>query len=268
MSETQYPSFVDAFLKGGQRGDQISQEGRKIVAAARALFLLATAALAMPMELVLRHRFGERYLTVLGFVFALAVSAIVPGFLLDLLAGDADEGAVALWQLTAFAFTTLVLALGITHLVQIYVRSHNGVRWHSRSDGLPLPIWRKMGLKEPVIRLYIEPAACLAIALLLLIPAFPVAIYIAVAGVCLWINETLRRRQQRAALLDMIDGQIEAEEQPAAMRGAPAVETKGFTVRGMQPRTAMEKRTLEEMISNLDSQSRELMATPAQQPAT
>lgn len=268
MSETQYPSFVDAYFKGRQRGDQISQEGRKIVAAARALFLMATAALAMPMELVLRHRFGERYLTVLGFVFALAMSAVIPGLLLEVLAGDMDEGAVALWQLTAFAFTTLVLGIGITHLVQIYVRSHRGVRWHSRSDGLPLPIWKKMGLKEPVIRLYIEPAACVVLAILLLIPAFPVAIYIAIAGVCLWINETLRRRQQRAALLDMIDGQIEAEEQPAAMRGAPAVETKGFTVRGMQPRTAMEKKTLEEMISSLEPQARELMASPAQEPGS
>lgn len=268
MSENQAPSFFESYMKGKQRGTQMSQEVAWIARSARAIFLLFSTLIVTPMELLLRHRFGERYLGLFTVIAAGLIAGLATGFLAELVQGDAPPELAQVWGLFNLAFMMLAWVVGIAHLSMIAIRTRKGVRWHSRSDGLPLPVWRMIGLKEAAVRLYGEPAVCLLLAAISLIPAMPLAFYLAAIGVLLWMNEMIRRREQRGQLLAVIDSQIEAEEQQNAMRGAPSIETKGFAVRGMQPRTAAERRTLEQMIAGLDKPVRAMVTSGDQSDVT
>ena len=268
MPQEQPTPFLDSIMQGHQKGVQVHQQAAfygqsvvKILKGLGAAIVVLSHFYVIPVETMMRHRFGVRYLSGAKWIIALIVHlALGPPAIASTLSNSASEGQQLLWFFAGLAWGVLVLAFGLGHLIEDRKRARRGVQWHTYSDGLPFPLWKRIGLDDRFVRLYGEPLLCLVVAIAVSLFAAPIAIYLIVAGVVLWVREEARRNYERDQLLDAMDERIELEQRNNALRGKPAIETKGFVARGMQPRTDAERRTLEEMISGLEPDLKSLVS--------
>jgi hypothetical protein len=185
---------------------------------------------ALPVQVFLHRRFGERYLNVATIMLAaiyLALFSTIAG----LLGFMSANSALGFFLLHGFA--TLFLLVTFAHWLAILWRSRKGERWHSYSAGLPLPFWRFLPVREETVVLYVEPALVFLLGFLFRLFATSFGEFLVLAGASLFVKGQLLRWRMRQRVLDVIDGQIEQAHLAAALvEDRPARETEGFVVYG------------------------------------
>lgn len=213
--------------------------------------MLLIQVFAMPGEVLLRRRFGERYLdpmmVMLGFVglFVLGATSSLLG----------EERSVSL-ILFAFGY----LALAVSHRLAILHRDLKGEAWHSQSAGLPWPwlTWPaklaalvlsrltvgKLGqtyeerLRATIIeylQIFVEPVFMGVVSVVLVKLDISVGAILPVIASAMLIRSVLERHMDRTRVLDAIDATIEAEHRIDVLTGAKQPEeAQGFKVSGVR----------------------------------
>lgn len=263
-------SALDAYASDSQRAQMVGSELKRLGVIGKGLCVFLARFGTLPVVVMLRSKFGERYLTPgQAIVAAVLLAFIGPIAITNAIAQNLSGAQAGISLVAGFAFSGAFLIVVTIHLIFIRLRARRGERWHSYCDGLPLPIWRwlggQWGFWTPS-RLFLlgEPGVCAVLGLIAIVLQAPgLGLYLWGQTVLLLGSELTRRSRERSQLLDLIDSQIEAEQQSTMLRGAPASETEGYVVRGMQPRTAAERRTIEEMITSLEPRVREMLGNAA-----
>ena len=192
-------------------------------------------AFCMSLEVFLRRRFGERYLswgTVAVAFFGVFMTLGFVGAFYHIVQPVAERSAArtgtaeSLWML---AFWSLC----IWHKAVIWGRNRRGEQWFSYSPGDAYPIWRAMGISETTTFRIAEPLAALIGALafaVLGINGF-VGLWLFVSGLFLLVKRQLQYHSERRTVLDMIDSRTRSERLRTAMgRQSPHEQSDGYTV--------------------------------------
>jgi hypothetical protein len=186
------------------------------------LLSLLTGCFAISIVPFTRKNFGERYLGWLNLYFGYSVVASFM-FFGNLLGMLTRSGPSSLMTLFWLAF----IVLSLYHRRQIARRNNAGIEWHSMFIGeslLPLPF-----SQEKIFKIF-EPAAVFIAGYFLWKVSGQVGMWLMVSSASLLVNNHIVFYQERQAVLDMRDAQIEAKYMSAAFAGKPAAETAGFVV--------------------------------------
>ena len=156
-----------------------------------------------PLECFLRRNFGERYMSWLR--LWVAYPFVLTFALVPTLAGKPS----VLYWLIYVAF----IGMGIWHRVAIWKRNRKGdVSLHSQCPGRPWGKLNDLARKNPeAFDTFIEPIACVMIALCLFGVDKVVGTWFLFASVTLLIHRQMDSMQRRNRYLDIIDSKIEAE---------------------------------------------------------
>ena len=193
-----------------------------------ALLSFISGCFAISVVPFIRKDFGERYLGWLNLFFGYTIVAnfMFFGSLFAGLAGaflHVGVGGMPLMELFWLAF----IALSIYHRRVIARRNKAGEKWHSMYLGtsiLPLPFSRETVYK------FAEPGLVILAGWLLSgISSLP-GWWLMIAGSALFINNHIIYHNQRQAILDIRDAEIEARNISKAFAGRPASETGGLVV--------------------------------------
>jgi hypothetical protein len=186
---------------------------------------------SLPVEVFLHRHFGERYLNVVK--IALSVVYLLFFSSITLLLTKGQEPAAGKAFLSLNTFMSLFLLVTFAHWAAVLWRWRKGVRWHSYSNGLPLPLWRLLPVRQETVVLYLEPFLVFVLGLLFRPSAGGFGAFLTLAGIALFVKGQLARWRMRQKVLDVIDGQIEQEQLAAALvEDRPADQTEGFVVYG------------------------------------
>ncbi|HTV55350.1 MAG TPA: hypothetical protein VMI06_10580 [Terriglobia bacterium] len=176
----------------------------------------------------IRKDFGERYLGWLNLFFGYTIVANFT-FLGTIFAGLAGAflhigiGGAPIMRLFWLAF----VALSIYHRREIARKNKAGVKWHSMYLGtsiLPLPF------SQEIVYKFVEPGLVIGGGWLLCGIATLPGVWLLIAGVSLFINNHIVYYNQRQAILDIRDAEIEAQGMSKAFSGRSASETNGLLV--------------------------------------
>lgn len=228
MSE-QYPSFAKSTWKGWKTGEQIcaevSKEWKAFAGLFRSLCLLLLAYPTLIAEVFLHHgRFGARRLNTVSLAVGL-------GLVLLFTVRTRNSSTAEQWVGVTILIGFIVLA-GL-HLYDTWRDQRRGVRWHSRSVGLPYPFWRHFpgGQNPAFVMRYYEPLAVFIVGTLVSVLAGPEGALIQMVGGLLWVKHTMQDWHIRAQVLDQIDQQIEGEAMAEMVEGKRSPwEGEGFVV--------------------------------------
>ncbi len=113
-------------------------------------------------------------------------------------------------RLTLF-FLYELSALTTFHLANIWLRRKGPAGIHTHATGRPWDFWRFLGLNDMTLQRYIQPIACLLVALGLTRMDRFLAYWIMVGSVAVFVEEQLARFQMRRRVLDVIDSRIESQ---------------------------------------------------------
>lgn len=183
---------------------------------------LITGCFSVSVVPFLRKDFGERYLGWLNLYFGYSV---VAGFVLfgNLLSAFSRNGSSTLMPLFWLAF----IGMSLYRRLEIAQKNNAGIEWHSMYVGtslLPLPFSQEKIFK------FFEPAMVFFAGCILKSFSGPVGLWLMISGFSLLINNHIVFHNERQAILDLRDGQIEAKYFSPALKGKPARETAGFVV--------------------------------------
>jgi hypothetical protein len=239
IGDPESPSYFQTAQRYTQNLDYAKNEAKKFAQAIRSIFYFLVWSVSLTVEVFLRRRIGERYL---------AIGPVLGGLLSIFILAAPGPGVVnptAAFQ-DIFIYAMIYIALVIVHRVAIMHRNRQGVRWHSRSSGLPWPTWRH--LTKHVFRIHIiyEPLFCFVAGFLIAsIFQRPLGGYFMFAGVMLFIKSAMEYSAARTQLLDAIDSQIESEHMAEALAGSKTPEeTDGFIVPGANMWAPNEKESI------------------------
>lgn len=193
---------------------------------------------SLPLEILLRRDFGERYLSIIRFFIAatfvgLSRSVIT---LISFATG---------YNTFAYLVGWVVFGLFIFHRWQIRKRKKSGTPWHSMSfgvshlDGLVRWVAREnIPMLSPMVRnwddytLYrwVEPGLCLMVSWFFWYFDPGLSVYLLISTAALFLKNQIDYNQQYNQYLDQIDAQIEAEYMQMAIDGLPKTQTGGFSI--------------------------------------
>lgn len=186
-------------------------------------------------EVFTRHRFGERYLTILRIVLGLfAMSIIVAPTSLSNIAGGSGVGLLGNGLFSLMQI--VVLIVGLAHIISTWRRTRSGERWHSMSFGisrLEFLAGRKIGpstIDTWAIYRLIEPLCVLIVGIVIgFIPPLRVfSTWLVLASLAMFVRNNGVYQQMRGRVLDLIDSQIMSEMIVPALQGRPQQQTEGF----------------------------------------
>src|SRR5690348_9037494 len=197
-------------------------ESWKVYEVLLAIIGLITGCFAISVVPFIRKDFGERYLSWLNLFFGYTVVAnfMFLGSMFSFLTRWGGQQFMSLFWL---AF----IAMSLYRRWEINRRNNAGIEWHSMYMGtslLPLPF------SEEKIYKFFEPALVFAAGYLLDALSGQVGVWLMISAVALFINNHIAYYNERRAMLDMRDAQIEAKYLSAALAGKPVTETGGFVV--------------------------------------
>lgn len=205
--------------------------------ARRAIVALAKGmpeALCLSLEIFIRRRFGERYLTwkiIVSTFFSVCVAFALIAALYHIAKPDwpyyapRSAAAEALWMLAFWLHC-------LWHKFVIWRRNRRGEQWYSYAPGDAFPFWRAMGLSEIATFRFAEPA----VAVLVTLACFALDIdgsmsaWLLVSGLSLFVKRQLQYYTERRTVLDMIDSRTRSERLRSAMgRESPHEQPDGYT---------------------------------------
>jgi hypothetical protein len=133
------------------------------------------------------------------------------------------HGSSTVMPLFGFAF----IGMSLYRRLEIAQKNNAGIEWHSMYVGtslLPLPFSQEKIFK------FFEPAMVFVAGCILDKISGPVGVWLMISGFALLINNHIVFYNERQAVLDLRDAQIEAKYFSPALKGKPARETAGFVV--------------------------------------
>jgi len=207
-----------------------------LVSKASTLAGFAVAALGVvtvTLEVISRHKFGERYMTFIR----LFLGTTVMGYLATFTnIGDAIGGRYNVGNLTGnllfLAATAAVFIGGIVHMAKIHQRNKEGELWYSHSFGISnlkrLPFLANV--EEWTIYRYIEPLTFIVAGAILglMQPFRSFGTWFIVGGVMMLIRNNAAYQQQRGLQLDVIDSRIISNMVAPIMQGKDPATTAGY----------------------------------------
>lgn len=222
-----------------------------------ALLSFISGCFAVSIVPFVRKDFGERYLGWLNLFFGYSVVATFT-LVGTLIAGLASPflrvsiGGAPIMRLFLLAF----VALSIYHRREIARKNKAGVKWHSMYLGtsiLPLPI------SQETLYKFAEPGLVILAGWLLSgISTLP-GVWLMIAGASLFINNHIIYYNQRQAILDIADAEIEARNMSKAFAGRPPAETGGLLVAESSMALIRQDTGLQEAFSNLSPELKDVL---------
>lgn len=205
----------------------------------------------------IRKDFGERYLGWLNLFFGYTIVATFTflGTVFAALAGTflhIGIGGAPIMRLFWLAF----VGLSIYHRREIARKNKAGIKWHSMYLGtsiLPLPF------SQEVVYKFAEPGLVIGAGWLLSEIATLPGLWLMIAGVSLFINNHIVYYNQRQAILDLRDAEIEAHGMTKAFAGRPAAETNGLLVAESNVELLRSDAGLKEAFSNLSPELKQVL---------
>lgn len=218
------PSLGETWQKHAAEAKANQQMVLAILRALHALAQFVLFAASLTVEVFLRYDFGERYLKPPAVLLGLAWLALA-----SLYFGPQAVGAETL---TTFAHAFIVVSL--LKMVWIQIRIRRGVRWHSKSPGVPLPPLARIATSHSMLHQIIEPAIAIVAGVVVIVSGGGVlGLYLFFAAIAMVGKNLIERARFREKLLDAIDSQIESETFAEAMKDRPSPrKARGFVVPG------------------------------------
>lgn len=219
----------------------------------------ASGCFAISIVPFIRKDFGERYLGVMNLFFGYTVVANFT-FLGTIFAGLAGAflhigiGGAPIMRLFLLAF----VALSIYHRREIARKNKAGIKWHSMYLGtslLPLPF------SQEVVYKFAEPGLVIGAGWLLSGIATLPGVWLMIAGGSLFINNQIVYYNQRQAILDIRDAEIEARNMSKAFAGRPAAETSGLMVAESSIDLLRQDAALKDAFANLSPELKDVLDT-------
>ena len=176
---------------------------------------------SVSVEVIIRRRFGERYLT-WGKVISSAVGVAITLLVIQVFyaIGRFDRQYHAPQSNTAQSFWFLVFwSAVIWHKGVMLWRKFRSDKWYSASSGDAWPVWRQLGLGELVVFRLIEPMFVCGLALVHFSIDVFIATWLGIGGTCLLIKRQLQYFADRNVILDMIDSRTRSERLREALSG-------------------------------------------------
>jgi hypothetical protein len=220
-----------------------------------AVISLVSGCFAISIVPFVRKDFGERYLSWLNLSFGYTVVACFM-FFGGLLSFLTRWGGQQFMTLFFLAF----IAMSAYRRWEINRRNNAGVPWHSMYMGssiLPLPF------SEEKVYKFFEPALIFGAGNLLWALSGQVGLWLMISALALFINNHIVYYNERRAMLDMRDAEIEAKYLTAALSGKPVAETAGFVVAESSIKLMGQDAGLKDAFANLSPELREVL-TPEQ----
>ena len=159
--------------------------------------------LAASIEVYLHHNLGRRfmYTALLAFLLCCAYTCTTPA--------------------SAYVVRAFLLGFGIRLLYQFVYnrvrREHGLPEPHSRWTGISGSVWQRLGMSQPDVQRFTEPALCFALA----VAGFSFdrffSFWLAASAVSMLVKEQVLHFGTRRRVIDMADSRIEAQEFGAAV---------------------------------------------------
>jgi len=206
-----------------------------------------------------RKDFGERYLGWLNiyFGYSLMTAYIIGGNMVSAFTRIAPSH---LMTLLWFAF----IGASVYHRWEVRRKNNAGVHWHSNFMGtslLPFPYSQEKIFK------FFEPFSVFLLGYIMWhLISGQVGIWLMAAAASLFINNHIIFHQERQAILDMRDAQIEARFFGDALSGKPAAQTAGFVVSESSIKLVGTDAGLAQAFAELSDDMKSLLDTPAPAP--
>jgi hypothetical protein len=214
------------------------------------LLSLLSSCFAVSVVAFIRKDMGERYFGWLNLFFGYTVVANFT-FLGSLFFRAPSQLMTSFW--VAF------IAASLYHRWKIAKRNDAGQEWHSMYMGtslLPLPFSTETIFK------FIEPAVVFAAGHFLWDISPQVGLWLTLAAAGLFVNNHIVYYNERQAILDMRDAQIESRFLSDALSGKPAAQTAGFTVAESSLKLMGQDARLKEAFANLSPELKNLLDAP------
>ena len=208
---------------------------------------LVSSCFAVSVVPFLRRDMGERYFGWLNLFFGYTVVANFT-FLFSFLFHGPSQLMTLFWM----GF----IGVSLWHRYQIAKKNAAGQQWHSMYMGtslLPLP------LSQEKIFKFAEPAAVYLAGHLLSAFSSAVGWWLTFAAAGLFVNNHIVYFNERQAILDMRDAQIESKFLSAALSGKPAQETAGLVVSESSMKLMGQDAGLKEAFANLSADLKQLL---------
>jgi hypothetical protein len=219
-----------------------------------AILSLVSGCFSISVVPFIRKDFGERYLSWLNLSFGYSVVAnfYFLGGLIGMLTRRGGSGMMGLFWL---AF----VAMSVYRRREIAQKNNAGIEWHSMYLGtslLPLPFSRESVYK------FFEPALVFALGHLLWTLSGQVGLWLMLSAFALFVNNHIVFYNERRAILDLRDAQIESKYLSAALSGKPVSETAGFTVAESSVKLMKQDAGLKEAFANLAPELASVLDAP------
>jgi hypothetical protein len=153
-------------------------------------------------------------------------------------------------------FWLAFIVMSIYRRVEISRKNNAGIAWHSMYAGtslLPLPF------SQEKIHKFFEPVLVFTAGHLLWSISGQVGLWLTIAAIALFINNHIIFYNERRAMLDMRDAQIEAKYLSDALAGKPAKETAGFVVAESSIKLMNQDAGLKEAFTNLSPELKNVL---------
>lgn len=153
--------------------------------------------MAASVEAYLHSNFGRRY-----------VWMLIGAFFLFFFGAGMNPSPAPLTGL----FLVGLIVLVIHHLIHAFHRHRYSVAEpHSSSSGDSWHFWQGFGLAETTVQLYLEPALCILLGLIVAKPDPFLALWLAASGVSLFIKKVVNHFKHMRRVIDSMDAKIEAQ---------------------------------------------------------
>jgi hypothetical protein len=214
MTEVQRnPSVEGSLLAAAEKGDD---DGIAYVIARNVVRVFSVFAVVF-----LRARLGERYLTSFHVLGSLLLSSIfLLGAYLSSLSPFAKPSAESTSAASLALFVLYVAVLSSRYGGILWRRWCGNFTVHSRSDGVPWPVYRWLKLPFPLVGLIFEPVLVFGVGLTLgnLLDSAGVTLFFAFGALGHFVEQQLIAQAVRDKLLDISDARHEQQEYEAMAR--------------------------------------------------
>ena len=226
MSE-QDPGLWQSYMKSRRSWEENFKEIVQILKVFQGIAYVVSWSLSMPALVLLHYRFGARFFRIVVVAGAIGAYWACMHIFRESTWGGPSEPSTA-----AVIGAWLCGSALAVHLIWVTIDINRGIEWHTRSSGMPLPLWRFLprGHDPMTVERFYEPLLVIIVALILRSGEDPFWRAVLLSGGCLFVLKAIEFDMLRSQVLDQIDQRIEGEVmQELIEQKTSGWKTKGFT---------------------------------------
>ncbi|MEM9108474.1 MAG: hypothetical protein AAGC72_00430 [Planctomycetota bacterium] len=237
-----FESGYGVMYQGAKEGHQYGTEAIAVLVFVYRTLQGLVNLYAYPWLIILRHDFGERFLSGWVLFFCSMVMAVVSTFM------GSGFGYLVAASLPFF---------WAVHKKQIKKRNKQGIAWHSKNNGVSRINQVFPNLSYSRVDQVLEPLLLAGSGFVLVALGYLIqgtvhnsfGLVMVLGGICLHLHHGDNYRKHRDLLLDQIDSQIVSENFAEALKGdSTAYQTDGFVVQGADQWTDKERQLITEAV--------------------